>query len=159
MLYTTPFLRLAGTGSLGYTSSGLRVLKERKVTWMARGVLCTQVYTVQTGVIKYKLNIIDFSTATTFLHYIMTCSGSSPTHQHPSDGLYFFLSQTFHTCHLPQWLASDVVVPYCLSAQQAVAFSVTIHALSHCTVYQPADFLQVSESKAMVSSGFCVSVT
>ena len=37
MLYTTPFLWFAGTGSLGSTSSCLRVFKGRKVTWMARG--------------------------------------------------------------------------------------------------------------------------
>ena len=31
------FLRLASTGSLGYTSSCLRVVQGRKVTWIARG--------------------------------------------------------------------------------------------------------------------------
>ena len=32
-----PFLKLVGTGSLGCTSSCLRVLKRRKVIWKARG--------------------------------------------------------------------------------------------------------------------------
>ena len=37
MLYTTPFLRFAGTGSFSCTSSCCRVLKERKLTCIARG--------------------------------------------------------------------------------------------------------------------------
>ena len=37
MLYTTPFLWFAGTGSLGCTSSCLRVLKGWNVLRMARG--------------------------------------------------------------------------------------------------------------------------
>ena len=37
MLYTTPFLQFAGTGFFGCTSSCRRVLKGRKLTWIARG--------------------------------------------------------------------------------------------------------------------------
>ena len=37
MLYTTPFLWFAGTGSLGFTSSCHMVLKRWKVIWMSRG--------------------------------------------------------------------------------------------------------------------------
>ena len=37
MLYTIPFLWFAGTGSFGCTSSCRRVLKGRKLTWIARG--------------------------------------------------------------------------------------------------------------------------
>ena len=67
------------------------------------------------------LNNMAFSTVTTFWYHIMPSSGSSstttlfPTHQQPSNGLYFFLCESFHTCYLPQWLASDVVVLHCLS--------------------------------------------
>ena len=38
ILYTSPFLWFAGTGSLGCTSSCCRVVKGWKVTWMTRGV-------------------------------------------------------------------------------------------------------------------------
>ena len=49
------------------------------------------------------------ATMCTFLHKLYTVV-LSLSHQQPSDSLYFFCCQTFHTCYLPQRLVSALMI-------------------------------------------------